>query len=509
MVYFRLYLFICFLSVHITWTQNTLHLRKEIRGSISPKSIVSSGNGLFSAQNMMYRHSVTIYDTNGELKATIKDKVKLSEFGFEEYKSEWYLGGPVESCFSHNGKYLWVSNYSMVGKEFSKEGCDACVGQQYDPSFVYKINTTTFEIENIIKVGAVPKFIAINEQSNKLLVTNWTSSDVSIIDLVTEKEIKRLEVGRHPRGIAITKDGLTAYITIMGSSKIAKINLETYKVNYIENVGKAPRHLVLSNDDKYLFCSVNSANLIVKINLLTNEMAKCITKSGPRTMVLSANQSFIYVVNYFSDSFQKIDAQSMKIIETVKTAHHPIGIAGDWVNSEIWVSCYAGKIMIFTDTELASEINENELIVEEKSIVKPKIKTIPVSNLNLFFNADKKESIEKQKIIKDAYAKKEELVVMEEIESVNKKTEQTEIVKSNNLTDCTYYLIIGSFGQKSNAMRLKDKMKANGYDAQLLPSKNNKMTMVSIQSFSTSEQANTSKRKILTESNQKGWIFKN
>ena len=39
-----------------------LALIKVINGNISPKSVRSSGDGVASAQNIMYRHSVTIYD---------------------------------------------------------------------------------------------------------------------------------------------------------------------------------------------------------------------------------------------------------------------------------------------------------------------------------------------------------------------------------------------------------------------------------------------------------------
>ena len=39
-----------------------LKLRGVITGNISPKSVESSGGGLVSAQNMMYRHTVTVYD---------------------------------------------------------------------------------------------------------------------------------------------------------------------------------------------------------------------------------------------------------------------------------------------------------------------------------------------------------------------------------------------------------------------------------------------------------------
>src|SRR5215216_2764839 len=40
-----------------------LTFRAALGGNISPKSVASSGTGLVFAQNMMYRHSVTVYDS--------------------------------------------------------------------------------------------------------------------------------------------------------------------------------------------------------------------------------------------------------------------------------------------------------------------------------------------------------------------------------------------------------------------------------------------------------------
>ena len=218
-----------------------------------------------------------------------------------------------------------------------------------------------YSISNEV-IGSVPKFLAINELTQKMVVTNWTSSDVSIIDLNTEKEIKRIKVGSHPRGVEIRKDGSVAYITVMGSTKIATIDMDTYSVDYITEVGKSPRHLVLDEADDYLYCSVNSSNKIVKIDLNTDERISCTTKAGPRTMVLSANQKFLYVVNYFTDSFQKVDAKSMKVVETVNTGHHPIGITANWETSEIWVACYEGKIQIFKDELFPSTPSDATLL---------------------------------------------------------------------------------------------------------------------------------------------------
>lgn len=514
------------LNVVYSYGQN-LELVTEITGRISPKSIVYNGNGIFSAQNMMYRHTVTLYNAKGDLIKTIEDKANLKAYGFDEYKGESYYGAPVEACFSEKGKFLWVSNYSMVGPEFKKEGCDGCTGDGFDPSFVYKINTSTYEIENVIKVGSVPKYIALNERSNLMLVTNWSSSNVSIVDLVTEKEIKKVKIGKHPRGVDITEDGKTAYITVMGGYDIVKLDLESFETTLIESVGKAPRHIVLSRNDDFLYCTINSANKILKLNLATNERAFCKVKSAPRTMVLSANQKFIYVVNYFTDSFQKIDAETMEVVETKETGHHPIGISANWETSEVWVACYSGVIQIYKDTELETQVAEANLLASKSGDRLKKIPQYSFANIvsyntvkqdkqrkekELLVLANKKkesELAEKQRLLTiqdNQKLKADQLVKEKQIRLETKK--QTTLKENEELnTDCQYHLIIGSFGLPSNATGLVSKMKAQGYPAQIIPSKTGKMSMVSIQCFSSIQAVSESKSKILKDSKQKGWVY--
>ena len=97
----------------------SMKLVKTIYGSITPKSVASSGDGVVSAQNMMYRHSVTLYDAkNLTLKTTISDTVTLSELGFPEIIGS-SKGAPVEGDFSKDGQYLYVTNYSMYGVSFT------------------------------------------------------------------------------------------------------------------------------------------------------------------------------------------------------------------------------------------------------------------------------------------------------------------------------------------------------------------------------------------------------
>ena len=317
-----------------------------LTGDLSPKSIVHSGNGLFFAQNMMYRHTVTVYDRTLRLVETIPDTVDLTALGFEGE----YQGAPVEAAFTSDGRYGYVSNYQMYGPGFSQPGHDGCDLAPWDESFVYRIDTSTLEIDQIVPVGAVPKYLAITPDDRYLLVANWCGFDVSVIDTKTGEEVARVEVGRHPRGIAVDPASSTAYVAVMGSSYLAVLDLADLSVTRLEGVGANPRHLVIDPTGRFLFVTLNGEGRVIKIDLETGELvARVATGSAPRSMTISGDGTALYVVNYNSDTVAKIATDDMTVLQTLEVAHHPIGITFDDVTRRVWVSSYSGVITVLDE----------------------------------------------------------------------------------------------------------------------------------------------------------------
>ncbi|NBY11671.1 MAG: YncE family protein [Actinobacteria bacterium] len=214
---------------------------------LQPKSIVHSGTGLFFAQNMMYRHNVAVFDRDGNELARISDAVNLDDFGIDtKGRSPQVKGSPVEAAFTSDGRYAYVSNYKMYGKGWNPVADDSCQTRSWDPSYVYRIDTTTFAIDQVIEVGAVPKFLLVSPDDRTLVVSNFCSQDVSIVDTATARETQRIFVGLHPRGIAITNDSNFAYVTVMGGGNVTRIDLATFETLQITAAGYTPRHVVLS-----------------------------------------------------------------------------------------------------------------------------------------------------------------------------------------------------------------------------------------------------------------------
>jgi YVTN family beta-propeller protein len=320
-----------------------------IGGNISPKSVVASGDGLFVAQNMMYRHTITVYDRSHQLLETISDRVAPEAFGHEDFPGE-YSGSPVEAAFTSDGSHVYVSNYRMYGGGLSTAASDGCNQGDWPDSFVYRIDTETLKIDQLVRVGPVPKFLAVSPDDRYLVVANWCGFDVSIVEISTGTEVARIPVGRHPRGVAISPDSSTAYVAVMGSRDIATIDLRSHEVAHIEDVGANPRHLVISPDGHTLYVSLNGEGRLAKLDLATGDvLAKVATGAAPRSMAMSEDGTALYVVNYHSDTVSKVRTSDMVELEELVTNVNPIGVTYDAPTRQIWVSNYSGTIQVFQD----------------------------------------------------------------------------------------------------------------------------------------------------------------
>ncbi len=330
-------------------SQRRLKFVTRITGAISPKSVVASQTGLFFAQNMMYRHTITVYDRRFRLLRTIDDTVDFARFGHRQLGHA--RGAPVEAAFTPDGAYAYVSNYAMYGARFGREGTDTCTpASGVDRSFVYRVDTKRLRIDQAIRVGAVPKFLAVTPDGARVLVSNWCSFDLSVINTRRGRQSARIPLGRYPRGIAIDGDGRFAYVALMGSRDIARVNIETKHIRWLRGVGTSPRHIVLGPRGNFLYITLNADGAVAKVHTASGRVVQTVqTGRAPRSMTIADDGQSLYVVNYRSNTVSKIRTRDMKVLQTLPTNAFPIGITYDNATRQVWVSEYAGSISVFKD----------------------------------------------------------------------------------------------------------------------------------------------------------------
>ncbi len=129
---------------------------------------------------------------------------------------------------------------------------------------VFRINTFTFEIEDVVKCGRNPDGITV--ANNKLYVSNSGGLDanqglsydntVSVIDIETFQEVKKIEVGMNPHKINSDSQG-NVYLVARGNNADIKARFQRIDSNTDELADSfdevAAVNFVILNDTAYMY----------------------------------------------------------------------------------------------------------------------------------------------------------------------------------------------------------------------------------------------------------------
>lgn len=295
--------------------------------------------------------------------------------GFNYSKKVWidsYQEKPVEACFTHRGRYLWLSlhnaegivvwdlfgnNTDMEGRPFKEAwlyellpAAPAPDAGKTEPEYSKKRIRLLW-----IKTGATPKVIASSPDGHYLFVSNWHSHTVSVIDIQSHnpadwKKIRDLKSGPIPRGLAVSLDSKKLYVAQMGGSTINIINLDNMVKTSAIRVGVNPRHLIIS--DTCLYASLNISAELVKIDLKREQIVQRVkTGRKPRTIVCTPDGRYLFVTCYTDNIVQLFATEPLKLLRTWKSPGHPVCVDvyqnGDRV--EAWIGNHTyGTIRVLT-----------------------------------------------------------------------------------------------------------------------------------------------------------------
>ena len=326
----------------------------------SPKSVNMHPNATKYYVNSLEGATTIVYDfkTNEKMKVirhdfTDADTVLLGNdfkpfYEFTHYLPDtkhpaspfggWgaFYGKPVESCFTHGGKYLWVPYYRR----------DYDINAQ-DPSAVAIIDTETDSIIRLMDTGPLPKMIATSPDGKLVAITQWGDNTVGIINIESEnpfdwhytylaiidqklklnfsmtKQIDRDDdSGYCLRGTAFTPDNHYLLVGCMAGNNL--------------------RHLLIR--DGYVYLSINRDGYIQRMPLdkllaaipaLKASSTKtaplsgwenCKVGNGARTIEFSPDGRYIYAACNASSTLYVVDVKSFQVVTSMSIDSYPVGL---------------------------------------------------------------------------------------------------------------------------------------------------------------------------------------
>jgi hypothetical protein len=334
------------------------------------KSVLFNSNG--SRLYAMNLEGMSIYEFDQPTrKVTREFKFKPTKGTGWDYAREKPISSfqekPVEACMSHDDKLLWVSLHNAEGivpirvdslaanirkPDSLKQAVKKIIVSYPDAS-----KKDSFDVP-LIKTGKTPKIISRTADSKYLLVSNWHSYNVSVLEMDINqypygKVTSTIPVSSIPRGVVVDDKNNRSYVAIMGGASVAVINNSVWMKEKDMPVASNPRHIVMDTSGR-LFVSYNSLARIACMDAETGTtLFIAATHAQPRTIVLSKNHKFIFVTCYSSDYVDvfKVNESSFSKVASLPCKGHPVGvdIFEDNDKLEAWVCSYSnGSISVFS-----------------------------------------------------------------------------------------------------------------------------------------------------------------
>ena len=296
----------------------------------------------------------TIHHTFNESNQHLFNEADLNGFTFPKEVSNpnHFRGKPVESCFSHDGRFLWVTYYR---RSFDQNAIA--------PSAVCIIDTETDQIVRVMPTAALPKMISCSPDNKTIAITNWGDNTVTLIKITSSNpadfsyistividrkpsnNYKEAEVNRDSncdnclRGTLFSPKGKYLFVAKMGGNGIAVIDLTTNTyIGTVTGLKSNIRHITCNDEE--LFWSTNKGGFIQKIKLsdLQNHIEHVglgapltgvqtiDVGEGVRTIVLDPTSRYIFAAANNDSKVVVVRASDLSIVATCDVDSYPVGM---------------------------------------------------------------------------------------------------------------------------------------------------------------------------------------
>jgi len=342
-----------------------IHNQYELNGNetldaqiYSPKSVQFSPDGKKVYVNSLESGKTLVYDAN------TKERIGQVSHRFAEKSSK-----PVESAFSHDGKYLWIPYYRFTDDIYSNLS-----------SAVAVVDTAKEKIIKLIETGSVAKNVAVSPFNNYVAVTNWGENSVSLIstktgnsnDFILEDTLAvgkpfSPDVSNGPvnrdrvcgaclRGILFSPDEKTLFVGLAGDGGgIAGFELPSKRfLGIIRKSGFGVRDIILSPDKKTVYISSINQSLFYRTELATlskalydakgkNSVRPEIFESTPvsgvgRTVKITEDGKYVFMAIHNTAEIVAIDTKTFKVVSRIKTDPFTVGLDISKEGKEIWTT---------------------------------------------------------------------------------------------------------------------------------------------------------------------------
>src|SRR5437870_5527292 len=182
--------------------------------------------------------------------------------------------------------------------------------------------------------------IAVAANPNVVLVQNKAGNSISFVNTASMKSEQTVAVGRTPHEMAVSPDGSKAYVANTGENTVSVVDLTTRKElkKLMSDDFSTPHVVAFTPDGRYVFVTSEGRKKIVVIDGTKDEIARAVETDQERThmVVVSSDSRWAYFTNVTSATVSVFDVTAMKIVANIPAGKGVEGLALSPDGKQLW-----------------------------------------------------------------------------------------------------------------------------------------------------------------------------
>lgn len=233
---------------------------------------------------------------------------------------------------------------------------------------------------------ALALLLAAPAAAETLIVGNKAEDSISLIDLASGREVRRLPTASKPHEVAVSPDGKRAAVVAYGGTTIDLIDIASGKqLRRIDLSPNAAPHSIVWLRDGRIVVTTEASDTLTIVDPAAGRVTGAVPtgQKGSHMVVVSPDATRAYVSNLSSRSVSVIDLVKGAKLRDLVAGDEPEGIALTPDGRELWVASRGSDDVRVYDTTSFAEVAK--LSVGDLPIrlaISPDGRTAITSNLN-------------------------------------------------------------------------------------------------------------------------------
>ncbi|HSB12468.1 MAG TPA: cytochrome D1 domain-containing protein [Blastocatellia bacterium] len=228
------------------------------------------------------------------------------------------------------------------------------------------IDPASLKVVARVPTGDAPHEVVASPDGRLAFVCNYGTgpqpgNSVSIIDISTRKEIKRVDLGALLRPHGITEAKGKVYFTIEGSRAVARYDPVAGRVDWITGTGQSGTHMVVvGRSSGKLYTANIGSDTISAIEPAQGAASWKLTQitvgRNPEGIDMSPDDREVWVAHRGDGGLSIVDTVTDKVKETIKAGRAPIRVKFTPDGKRVLVSDSQGGEVIVFDAATRKEL---------------------------------------------------------------------------------------------------------------------------------------------------------